>query len=70
MLMIIIIIIIFNVNDNNNNTDNVNDDDDIQAVCPPMWDGASCLPASLESSLAVFPCMTYYNQQFYNTNGM
>merc|ERR1711874_434175 len=38
-----------------------------KAVCPPMWDGASCLPPTLESSRAVFPCMTVFNQQFYNT---
>ena len=34
-----------------------------------MWDGASCLPPTLESSRAVFPCMTVFNQQFYNTRG-
>lgn len=39
-----------------------------KAVCPPQWDGASCLPPTQESTLAVFPCMTVFNQQFYNTN--
>jgi len=28
-----------------------------QAVCPPMWDGASCIPLTLAGDTAVLPCM-------------
>ena len=37
------------------------------SVCAPEWDGASCLPPSPASSLAVFPCMTLFNQKLYST---
>ena len=37
-----------------------------QAVCPPMWDGASCLPPTLAGHTALLPCMTFYDGVFYS----
>ena len=39
-----------------------------QSVCPPMWDGASCVPPTLEGEDAVFPCMTLFNCKLYDVN--
>ena len=37
-----------------------------QAVCAPIWDGASCLPPTLAGHTAVLPCMTFYDGVFYS----
>ena len=39
-------------------------------VCEPLWDGASCVPATTVGNHAVFPCMTMYNHKFYDTSCM
>jgi len=39
-----------------------------KSVCPPMWDGASCVPPTLEGEDAVFPCMTLFNCKLYDVN--
>ena len=31
-----------------------------QAVCPPMWDGASCIPLTFAGNTAILPCMDSY----------
>ena len=36
-----------------------------QSVCPPLWDGASCLPPTPAGDLAVIPCMRMYNGEYY-----
>ena len=40
---------------------------EIQEVCEPLWDGASCVPATSVGAHAIFPCMTMYNHKFYDT---
>jgi len=35
-------------------------------VCPPFWDNASCIPASLAAQTAVLPCMTSYDGQTFS----
>ena len=32
----------------------------LQAVCPPMWDGASCIPLTFAGNTAILPCMDSY----------
>ena len=39
----------------------------LQAVCPPTWDGASCLPPTLAGNTAILPCMTFYDGVFYSS---
>jgi len=39
-----------------------------EEVCEPLWDGASCVPATTVGSHAVFPCMNMYNHKFYDTS--
>jgi len=38
-----------------------------EEVCEPLWDGASCVPATSVGAHAIFPCMTMYNHKFYDT---
>ena len=38
----------------------------LQDVCPPMWDGASCLPPTLAGHTAVLPCMNSFDGVFYS----
>ena len=38
-----------------------------QEVCEPLWDGASCVPATSVGEHAIFPCMTMYDHKFYDT---
>ena len=38
-----------------------------EAVCPPTWDGASCLPPTLAGHTAVIPCMSFYDGVFYSS---
>ena len=35
-------------------------------VCPPLWDGASCVPPTPALGLATFPCMTVFRDQRYD----
>ena len=39
-----------------------------QNICPPIWDGASCVPPTPESETAVFPCMRIFNYQLYDVS--
>ena len=41
----------------------------VQAVCGPLWDNASCIPPTLASTAAVFPCMETYNGRRYPACG-
>jgi len=38
-----------------------------EVLCPPLWDAASCIPPTLAGYTAVFPCMTMYNNKYYDT---
>ena len=38
----------------------------LQAVCPPLWDGASCVPPTAALDTATFPCMEIFNFQRYD----
>ncbi|XP_023329104.1 diuretic hormone receptor isoform X2 [Eurytemora carolleeae] len=35
--------------------------------CFPYWDGASCIPPTLEGETAVWPCMEMYGDKYYTT---
>jgi len=37
-----------------------------QAVCAPVWDGASCIPPTLAGNTAILPCMNSYEGIFYS----
>ena len=37
-----------------------------QDVCPPLWDGASCLPPTLAGHTAILPCMESYQGIYYS----
>ena len=37
-----------------------------QEVCPPTWDGASCLPPTLAGHVATLPCMTFFDGVYYS----
>jgi len=39
------------------------------AMCPPMWDQASCLPATPAGHVSVIPCMAEFKDVYYNTTG-
>jgi hypothetical protein len=36
-----------------------------QSLCPPLWDGASCLPPTPTGHLAVIPCMRMNDGEYY-----
>ena len=38
-------------------------------MCGPLWDNASCIPPTLASTAAVFPCMETYNGRRYPACG-
>jgi len=37
-----------------------------EAVCPPKWDNASCIPPTMAGETAVFPCMAVFNGETYS----
>ena len=38
-------------------------------MCPPMWDRASCFPATHAGQMSVIPCMAEFNEVYYDTTG-
>jgi len=37
-----------------------------EAVCPPKWDNASCIPPTMAGETAVFPCMSVFKGETYS----
>jgi hypothetical protein len=38
-------------------------------MCPPLWDRASCFPATPAGTLSVIPCMAEFKEIYYDTSG-
>ena len=38
-------------------------------MCPPLWDRASCFPATHAGQMSVIPCMAEFNEVYYDTTG-
>ena len=41
----------------------------VEEMCPPMWDRASCFPATAPGQLSIIPCMAEFKEVYYDTTG-